>query len=62
MSYAFVRKGNNCNRKNTTCDACHNADGSKHYGHDQNNLNRPQKADCAEEEIVKKRVEVRGGG
>ena len=44
------------NRKTITRGACHAADGSKHRGHDQNNLNCPQKTDCTEEKIVKERV------
>jgi hypothetical protein len=43
------------NRKHITCSACHKADGNKNHGHDKNNLNCPQKAECAEEKIVKKR-------
>ena len=43
------------NRKNITCSACCKHDGSKHHGHDKQNLNCPQKKNSVEPKTVKKR-------
>lgn len=42
-------------RDTITCSACHAADGSKHHGHDKQNLKCPQKAHSTDKLTIAKR-------